>query len=109
MLTPSLDSKHLAKPAANKYGPYSEIQSLGVNERGYVVALLKDETTGGGKDNGAHVYRMDLNGIGLNKVGDLSPSVSGGFFLPCYLFYLLTWIGTLGISDAIYELCWWIG
>jgi hypothetical protein len=77
MFTKALDSKHLSKPAANKYGPYSEIKVPELGEKGYLVAVLKADTKDNkSKNTPAHIFRMDPNGIGINKVGEFGASVS---------------------------------
>ncbi|PVG00098.1 DUF1620-domain-containing protein [Serendipita vermifera] len=67
LLTPSLEGKYLNKPAANKYGPYASFKATEVAEKGVLVALLEGKD---GKGGAAHMYRIDVNGMGLNRIGE---------------------------------------
>lgn len=74
LLTPSLEKKYLSKPLANKYGPFSRILDLGVSERGYLTTILEDKKRLQG-EGAAHVYRLEREGLGLEKAGELGASV----------------------------------
>ena len=68
-LSPGLEGKFMARINVKKYGPYSAIKGLGVQDKGFFIGLLKgkeDEMA----DGGAHIYRMEVNGMGLVKMGD---------------------------------------
>ena len=73
LLTPKLETKYLNKPATNKYGPYVALKDLQVTERGYISAILEEKD---GQKDAVHIYKMDLGGLGLTKVGEFEPSVS---------------------------------
>ncbi|CCA66499.1 hypothetical protein PIIN_00183 [Serendipita indica DSM 11827] len=73
LLTPGLEAKYLNKPSGNKYGPYVALKGLQVTERGYVSAILEEKD---GQKDAVHIYKMDLGGLGLTKVGDFEPSPS---------------------------------
>jgi hypothetical protein len=68
-----LEAKPLNKPAANKYGPYVAFKATEVAEKGVLVAILEGKD---GRGGGAHMYRVDVNGMGLNRVGEFEPPVS---------------------------------
>ena len=80
-LSPGLEAKFLGKVIANKHGPYTSIKGLGVDWKGYFVAVLQ---TKGEDDGGAHIYRMGVDGLGLSKSGEFS-AVSHVLFIPASL------------------------
>lgn len=69
-LSPGLEGKFIARINVKKHGPYAQIKGLGVEDKGFFLGVLKgkeNENT----DGGAHIYRMEVNGMGLVKMGDL--------------------------------------
>jgi hypothetical protein len=69
-LSPGLEGKFLGRVNANKYGPYTSIKGYGVEGKGFFVAVLQGKDK---EDAGAHMYRMEVNGMGLVKSGEFSP------------------------------------
>jgi hypothetical protein len=69
-LSPGLESKFLGRVNANKHGPYTSIKGHGVDGKGFFVAALQGQNK---EDGGAHIYRMEVNGMGLDKSGEFSP------------------------------------
>ncbi|KAG8835265.1 hypothetical protein FRC17_004572 [Serendipita sp. 399] len=77
LLTPNLEAKYLTKHISNKYGPYSNLRDLSLAEKGYVIAFLEQKENA---KESTHIYRMDMDGLGLTKVGDFEDTSSSNPF-----------------------------
>lgn len=62
------DLSRFKKTASTKYGPYNRLLNLGVEEFGYLAAIKKDGET--------DIYKIDRDGLGMNKVAGFESSVS---------------------------------
>jgi hypothetical protein len=62
------DLSQIKKTTSTKYGPYSRILEVGVEEFGYLTAIKTDGE--------AHIYRIARDGLGVNKVASFDSSVS---------------------------------
>jgi len=67
-VTLTADLLQIKKATSTKYGPYDRVLELGVEELGYLAAIKKN----GEMD----VYKIDRDGLGMNKVVSLDSSVS---------------------------------
>lgn len=67
-VTLTADLSQIKKATSTKYGPYDRVLDLGVEELGYLAAIKKNGE--------ADIYRIDRDGLGLNKVVSLDSSVS---------------------------------
>jgi hypothetical protein len=62
------DLSQIKKTTSTKYGPYSRILEVGVEEFGYLAAIKTD-----GEEQ---IYRIARDGLGVNKVASFDSSVS---------------------------------
>ncbi len=67
-VTLTADLSQIKKATSTKYGPYNRVLDLGVEELGYLAAIKKNGE--------ADIYRIDRDGLGMNKVVSLDSSVS---------------------------------
>ncbi|KIM29172.1 hypothetical protein M408DRAFT_328872 [Serendipita vermifera MAFF 305830] len=72
-LSPGLEGKFMARVNVKKHGPYTQIKGLGVEDKGFFLATLKGKESEQA-DGSAHIYRMEVNGMGLVKMTDFEPS-----------------------------------
>lgn len=76
------DLSRIKKTTSTKYGPYDRVLDLGVEESGYLAAIKKDGE--------AVIYKIDRDGLGMNKVVSLDSSVSEPYRVSLQIFTGLT-------------------
>jgi hypothetical protein len=81
-VTLTADLSQIKKATTTKYGPYHRVLDLGVEELGYLAAIKKNGET--------DVYRIDRDGLGMNKVVSLDSSVSEQHRVSLRIFTKLT-------------------
>lgn len=81
-ITLTADLSQIKKATSTKYGPYNRVLDLGVEELGYLAAIKKDGET--------DIYRIDRDGLGMNKVVSLDSSVSEQHRMSLRIFTKLT-------------------
>lgn len=64
----TVDLSQIKKATSTKYGPYDRVLDLGVEESGYLTAIKKDGEV--------VVYKIDRDGLGMNKIISFDTSVS---------------------------------
>jgi hypothetical protein len=73
-VTLTADLSQIKKATSTKYGPYNRVLELGVEELGYLAAIKKNGET--------DIYKIDRDGVGMNKVVSLDSSVSEQHRMP---------------------------
>lgn len=81
-VTLTADLSQIKKTTSTKYGPYDRVLDLGVEEFGYLAAIKKDGE--------AVVYKIDRDGLGINKIISFDSSVSEQYRASSRIFTELT-------------------
>jgi len=76
------DLTQIKKATTTKYGPYNRVLDLGVEEFGYFAAIKKNGET--------DIFKIDRDGLGVNKVINFDSSVSKQYWTSLRIFTRLT-------------------